>query len=113
MDVVLTKPLSVDPSFAQLHILRRCQELHWVAIRVSRSTFISFILPETLKTGSWNSVIEIQAFLATLVQKFDVSHADHQPQIKRARPGTMFPLVLGEEYKGPQFPLKITALRNT
>ena len=57
-------------------------------------------------------VIEMQAFLVTLVRKFDISHADHQPQIKRAKPGLMAPIVLGEEHKGTQLPLKITAIRN-
>jgi len=58
------------------------------------------------------SVIEIQAFLVTLLQKFNVSHADHQPQIRRARAGMEAPMVLGEEYKGTQLPLKITAIRD-
>ena len=61
----------------------------------------------------FGSVIEIQAFLVTLIRKFDISHADHQPQIRRAKPGMLVPLVLGEEYKGPQLPLKITAIRST
>jgi len=56
------------------------------------------------------AVIEIQAFLVTLVRRFDISHADHHPQIRRTRIGVMAPLVLGEEYKGPQLPLKITAI---
>jgi len=59
------------------------------------------------------SVIEIQAFLVALIRKFDISDADHQPQIRRAKPGMMVPLVLGEEYKGTQLPLKITAIGDT
>jgi len=58
------------------------------------------------------AVIEIQAFLVTLIRRFDISHADHQPQIRRAKPRIMLPLVLGEEYKGTQLPLKITAIRD-
>jgi len=54
----------------------------------------------------------MQAFLVTLVGKFDVSHADHHPQIKRVKSGLMIPVVLGEEYKGTQLPLKISAIRN-
>ena len=54
----------------------------------------------------------MQAFLVTLVRKFEISNADHYPQIKRAKPGLMAPVVLGEEYKGTQLPLKITAIRN-
>ena len=55
----------------------------------------------------------MQTFLVTLIQKFDVSHANHHPQIKRVKTGLMIPVVLGEEYKGTQLPLKITAIRNT
>jgi len=57
-----------------------------------------------------NSVIEMHAFLVTLVRKFDISPADHHPQIKRARLGLMAPIVLGEEHKGTQLPLRITAI---
>jgi len=56
------------------------------------------------------AVLEMQAFLVTLVRKFDFSPADHHPQIKRCRSGAMTPLVLGEEYKGAQLPLKITTI---
>jgi len=66
-----------------------------------------------LKTGFLDSVIEMQAFLVTLVHKFDISLADHHPQIRRTKTGVMGPLVLGEEYKGTQLPLKITAIRDT
>ena len=59
-----------------------------------------------------NSIVEMQAFLVTLVRKFDISPADHRPQIKRIKTGAFTPLVLGEEYKGPQLPLRITAVRN-
>ena len=59
-----------------------------------------------------DSIVEMQAFLVTLVRKFDISEADHHPQIKRIKTGAFTPLVLGEEYKGPQLPLKIAAVRN-
>lgn len=58
-----------------------------------------------------NRVIEMQAFLVTLIRKFDISCADHYPQIRRTKFGMLTPLVLGEEYKGTQLPLKITAMR--
>lgn len=79
----------------------------------SRESIHFYIIHSPGDAEHWllDSVIEIQAFLVTLVRKFDVSLADHQPQIRRARPGTMFPLVLGEEYKGPQLPLKIATIR--
>ena len=59
-----------------------------------------------------DSIVEMQAFLVTLVRKFDISQADHHPQIRRIKTGAFAPLVLGEEYRGPQLPLKITAIRN-
>ena len=55
----------------------------------------------------------MQAFLVTLIRKFDISLADHHPQIRRAKSGALAPLVLGEEYKGPQLPLKITTTKST
>ena len=54
----------------------------------------------------------MQAFLVTLIRRFDISQADHHPQIKRVKSGAFTPLVLGEEYKGAQLPLKITAIRD-
>jgi len=73
---------------------------------------MSFALPGDTENWPLDSVIEMQAFLVTLFRKFDISHADHQPQIRRIRSGLTVPLVLGEEYKGAQLPLKITAIRN-
>jgi len=59
-----------------------------------------------------NSVIEVQAFLVTLIRKFDVSHVGSHPQIRKVKIAGLVsvPLVLGEEYKGTQLPLKITAI---
>ena len=54
----------------------------------------------------------MQSFLVTLIRKFDISHADHQPQIKRTKSAMMTPIVLGEEHKGAQLPLKITVVRS-
>jgi len=56
--------------------------------------------------------MEIQTFLVTIVQQFDISQADHLPQIRRARPGMEVPMVLGEEHKGTQLPLKISRIRD-
>jgi len=58
------------------------------------------------------AIMEIQTFLVTLVRQFDIAQADHLPQIRRARPGMEVPMVLGEEHKGTQLPLKISAIRN-
>jgi len=56
----------------------------------------------------------MQAFLVTLIQKFDISLADSHPQIRRIKTAGFIPspVVIGEEYKGTQLPLKITAIVN-
>jgi len=82
-----------------------------------RFAYVNHLLRHSLSRGTlsaafWDRVLEMQAFLVTLIRKFDISHADHQPQIKRNRPGIMAPFVLGEEYKGVQLPLKITTIPN-
>ena len=61
---------------------------------------------------AFNSVIEVQAFLVTLIRRFDISLADKQPQIRRAGSGVLVPSVRGEEHKGSQLPLKITVIGN-
>ena len=82
-----------------------------MAICVSSSVFITRSSREA-QSCVLDSIVEMQTFLVTLVRKFDISEADHYPQIKRIKTGAFTPLVLGEEYKGPQLPLKITAVRN-
>jgi len=103
-------PLSIDILFSQCIILWRRQELYWVAIRVGLSSFIVFHTVRSAENWLCGSVIEIQAFLVALVQKFDISLADHCPQIRSVKSGLMIPVVLGEEHKGTQLPLKITAV---
>ena len=82
-----------------------------MAVRVRWPPFLSFTLGNT-ENYVLDSVIEMEAFLVTLIRKFDISLADHHPQIKRVKSGPLVPLVLGEEYKGAQLPLKITAIRH-
>ena len=74
--------------------------------------FYTFRSPRDTENRPLDRIIEMQAFLVTLIRKFDVSHADHHPQIRRTKSGVLVPVVLGEEYKGTQLPLKITALKN-
>ena len=60
-----------------------------------------------------NSVIEMHAFLVTLIRQFDFSLPGNGHEVKRNRPlGILLPIVVGEEHKGPQMPLRVTALRN-
>ena len=60
-----------------------------------------------------NSVIEMHAFLVTLIRQFDFSLPGNGHEAKRMRHlGVLSPIVVGEEHKGPQMPLKVTALRN-
>ena len=109
---VPTVSFRINGPSIQLYIFRRCQGLSRVAIRVRRPPLVLFSLPTGAENWLLGSVIEIQAFLVTLLQNFNISPADHQPQIRRARAGMEAPLVLGEEYKGTQLPLKITAIRS-
>ena len=78
----------------------------------SRECLLCLCSPRDAENWLLDSIIEMQAFLVALIRRFDVSLADHQPQIRRARPGMMLPLVIGEEHKGTQLPLKITAIRD-
>ena len=60
-----------------------------------------------------NSVIEMHAFLVTLIRQFDFSLLGNGREVKRMqRLGVLLPIVVGEEHKGPQMPLKVTTLRN-
>ena len=83
-----------------------------MAVRVSRPSFAPFAHCRDAENRPFGSVIEMQAFLVTLIRKFDISHADHQPQIRTLKSGLLIPVVLGEEHKGTQLPLKITAIRS-
>jgi hypothetical protein len=58
------------------------------------------------------SLIEIHTFLVTLVRQFDFSLPDDGRKIRKIRTMLLTPVVAGEEDKGPQMPLKVTALRS-
>jgi len=55
------------------------------------------------------AIIELQAFVARLVREFQFSEVVDKP-IKMWRPGLVVPTVEGEEDKGPQLPLKVSAV---
>ena len=57
-----------------------------------------------------NSIIELQAFIARLVREFQFSEVKGKP-ITMWRPGLVVPTVRGEEDKGPQLPLRVSAVR--
>jgi hypothetical protein len=59
-----------------------------------------------------DSVIEMHAFLVTLVRQFDFFLPENGQEIKTIRVGLITPVVDGEERKGPQIPLKVTLLGN-
>ena len=85
--------------------------MHWVEIRVSLPTWLcSTILNEN--ENELRSVIEMHAFLVTLIRQFDFSFPENAQAQRRMRGGVLTPVVVGEERKGPQLPLKVTALRN-
>jgi hypothetical protein len=52
----------------------------------------------------------MQAFLITLLSNFEFSIPDGGKDIRRDRSGVMTPMVVGEEDRGAQLPLKVTLL---
>jgi hypothetical protein len=58
-----------------------------------------------------NSTAEMHTFLVTLVRQFDFSLPENGQEIKAVKSGLVTPVVAGEEEKGSQLPLKVTALR--
>ena len=65
-----------------------------------------------LLLASSDSVIEMHTFLVTLIRQYYFSLPDNGQEITTLRAGLVLPVVVGEEHKGPQLPLKITALMN-
>lgn len=57
-----------------------------------------------------DSVLELHTFLVTLLRQFDFSLPEGGREVQWTRTNT--PLVVGEEHRGPQLPLKVTALGN-
>lgn len=58
------------------------------------------------------AIIELHTFLVTLVRQFDFSLPEDGREVRKIRPGLIMPVVVGEEHKGPQLFLKLTALSN-
>jgi len=56
------------------------------------------------------ALIEMQAFMARLVREFQFSVVEGK-KIRVCGPGLLVPTVVGEEDKGAQMPLKISAVR--
>ena len=56
--------------------------------------------------------MEMHAFLVTLVRQFDFSLPEDGREVRKLRPGVVTPVMVGEEEKGPQLLLKVTALGN-
>ena len=59
-----------------------------------------------------DSVIEMHTILVTLVRQFDFSLPEDGREVWKSRTGITAPVVVGEEHKGPQLWLKVSALRN-
>lgn len=57
-------------------------------------------------------VVEMHTFLVTLVRQFDFSLPDNGQIVKARKLGLITPVVVGEEDKGPQMPLKVTIIGN-
>ena len=56
------------------------------------------------------SIVEMHTFLVTLVRQFDFSLPDNGQEVRVVRLGLIRPVVVGEEHKGQQVPLKVTAV---
>jgi len=54
----------------------------------------------------------MHTLLVTLIRRYNFSLPDNGQEITALRTGLAVPAVAGEEDKGPQLPLKITALMN-
>jgi len=71
---------------------------------------------ETNQLTGWlpasNNVIEVHTFLVTLLRHFDFSLAGNGQEVKKVGSGVIIPMVVEEEHKGPQVPLRVTALGN-
>ena len=59
-----------------------------------------------------DSVVEIHAFLVTLLRQFDLSLPNNGQEVSKVRTVGITPVIVGEEHKGPQMPLKVTPLGN-
>ena len=55
----------------------------------------------------------MHTFLVALVRQFDFSLPEDGREVEKMRlGGGAMPMVVGEEHKGPQMPLKVTILSN-
>ena len=54
----------------------------------------------------------MHTLLVTLIRQFRFSLPENGQEIKMVRQAVVSPFVVGEENKGPQLPLKVTALVN-
>ena len=52
-------------------------------------------------------LLEIHTFLVTLIRQFDFSLPYNGQEVRKLRPGSTVPMVVGEEDKGAQMPLKV------
>jgi hypothetical protein len=56
------------------------------------------------------NVVEMYTFFVTLIRQLDFSLPDNGQEVRVVRLGLIGPVVVGEEYKGQQIPLKVTVL---
>ena len=54
----------------------------------------------------------MHTFFVTLLRQFDFSLPADGPKIRAMRSGTLSLVVAGEEDKGPQLPLMVTAIKD-
>ncbi|KAF8518692.1 cytochrome P450 [Hysterangium stoloniferum] len=56
------------------------------------------------------AVLELQAILIVLIQNFEFSPAPHNPVMRQVMAPTLVPMVKGEEKRGSQMPMSISAI---
>ena len=54
----------------------------------------------------------MHTFLVTLIRQFDFYLPDNGQEVRTFKQDLILPMVVGEEHKGPQMPLKVVALEN-
>jgi len=58
------------------------------------------------------AVVDMHTFLVTLIRQFAFSLPANGQVVRELRGEAIYPMIAGEEHKGPQLPLKVTALGN-
>jgi hypothetical protein len=81
--------------------------MYWLEICVRRSYSDS---KHQMTITSTQSVLELQCFLVEYLSEFSFSHVVDPKLVRRKAAINVTPVIIGEEEKGTQLPLRITRL---